>query len=489
MARIFLVVLFIATNEIIASVQLEAVIDLSHNWNFNPREPTLMSESFVAICRMSPVEIQITRLPGTNSISDVANLVEEVSRSKSPPQSIADRVAYWIVPAIGGLSLLTFLVWMLIGKMVQHKSAKSAVFHAIPYAVAVLVVSCPCAISLTVPMVQSIASNVAASHGLVLRSSDVITTARKVTHVVFDKTGTLTTKDMTIVHERYCSKSSKCTASLVLALTSHSLHPVSSAVATHLKGRGCEALKIKNVTTINGKGIEGNLEGCKVRLGSARWLGVEHHSIVQPLLLRKLTVLCVAQDNELIAVFGLQAAVRHDAAEIVARLKQRKIQVMMMSGDETGAVQKLAAELQIPQYWAKLMPQDKLRHVKELMRSKGNVVLFCGDGANDAAALAQASVGLHISNGSGITDTVTDAILTNASLSNITLLLDLSRDSFHQIIFGFAWSIIYNLFAIAFAAGLFIKIRLPPEYAGLGEAVSVLPVVIAPLSLRWKNYR
>ncbi|KAL8788866.1 MAG: hypothetical protein Q9195_007080 [Heterodermia aff. obscurata] len=440
--------------------------------------------------KSAAVAVRVSRLPGRNSISDIADVVEEVSRSKPRSQLIADEIACWVVPAIGILAVSTLLVWFLIGKLVRNQPAGSAILHAVPYAVSVLVVSCPCAIGLAVPIVQVVASNIAANHGLILKSSEVMTMARKVNHVVFDKTGTLTNKEMSVLDEHYCSKSKIFVAALTLALTSSSEHPVSSAVAKHLKCSSLQAVHVTNLATIAGKGIKGMLNGQSVRVGNPRWLGVEHFPLVQSVLYKNLTTMCVVQGDELVAVFGLHSAIRSDAAELIVKLKQRGIRVSIMSGDESGAVHRVATALQIPlrDTWSRCTPLEKQQHVKEFMQSQANTVLFCGDGANDAAALTQASVGLHVTNGVGFVDSTADAVITSSSLKSILLLLDLSWDCYFQILFGFSWSAFYNLFAIMLAAGLLIKIRLPPEYAGLGEMISVLPVVIVPLRLRWKKY-
>ena len=440
--------------------------------------------------KTTAVMIRVTRLPGANSISEVADMVDEISRSKPKSQRIADEVACWIVPAIGSLALLTFLIWILIGKLVRDESAGSAILHAVPYAVSVLVVSCPCAIGLAIPIVQVVAGNVAAKHGLVMRTPEVMTRARKVNHVIFDKTGTLTNNKLSVLNKHYCSQPPSFAAGLALALTRYSEHPVSSAIAEHLKCENVEPSPITDIEEIVGKGVKGMLNGQLVRIGSSGWLGVEKFAAVQLLLSKNLTVSCVTQGKNLIAVFGLQATIRPDAAELVVKLKERGVRISIMSGDEVGAVHKVAAELRIPlkDTWARCTPQEKQQHVKQLMQSQDDTVLFCGDGANDAAALSQASVGLHISNGAGFTDSAADAVITSNSLKGVLVLLNLSRHCFHQIVFGFSWSIFYNMFAIMLAAGLFIKVRLPPEYAGLGEAVSVLPVVIVPLRLKWKTY-
>ena len=434
------------------------------------------------------VTINATRLPGENTIDEIADMVEEVSRSKPRAQVIADRVARWVVPGIAALALLTLLVWIFIGVLVRGESIGLAILHAMPYAVSVLIVSCPCAIGLVIPILQVIAGTIAASYGVILRSAEVLTAARKVDHVVFDKTGTLTDRSLSVLSEQYCSDLPDFAASLVLALTSSSDHPVSSTVADYLQARGVSPVSVNDLETAIGRGVRGRVNDQIVRVGSARWLGVEHLALVQSLYSKNMTVLCAAHGTHLVAVFGLEAAVRHDAAEVVARLKGRGIQVSIMSGDETGAVLKVARELGIQETWARCTPKEKQQHVKKMMQSGGKTVLFCGDGINDAAALTQASVGLHMNGGADLTLSAADATLTGTSLKGVIVMIDLSRDCYYQIIFGFSWSAFYNIFAILFAAGAFIKIRLPPEYAGLGEAISVLPVILVPLRLRLNKY-
>jgi len=164
--------------------------------------------------------------------------------------------------------------------------------------------------------------------------------------------------------------------------------------------------------------------------------------------------------------------------------------VSILSGNETGAVEKVATELVIPHEDVKTRctPLEKQEHVEELMQSGNNTVIFCGDGINDEAALAQANVGLRINNGTRLMRNAGNAVLIEPSLSGILVLIDLSRHCHGQMVFNFAWAAFYNVFAILLAARAFIKIRLTPEYAGLGEAVSVLPVLFVPMHLRWRQY-
>ena len=446
-----------------------------------------------SVNRGDVVVVQVTRLPGDNTIDDIAGMVEEVTHSKTKVQQTADEAAKWIVPASATVAILTLMVWFTINTSYLHQSVSSAILNAIPYAISVLVVCCPCAVAFAVPMVLVIASGVGAKHGVIFRSAEAMRVAKGVTHVVFDKTGTLTQGCLSVVSEEYYSKTQTLSSALVVALTSQSDHPVSLAVSKYLQAAGAEradVADVADVTSIVGKGIQGTYNGQTVRIGSARWLRVEDLAPVRSLLSKDLTILCATQGDQLIAVFGLQAPLREDASTVVTNLVKRGIAVSIMSGDEIGAVHKVATKLGISHELvrARCTPREKQQHVKTLMQAANNTVLFCGDGVNDAAALSQASVGVHMNIGSRTEWTAGDAVLIRPSLLGILVLIDLSRDSCRQIVFNFVWAALYNLFAILFAAGAFVRVHLPPQYAGLGEAVSVLPVILVPLQLRWRSY-
>lgn len=436
------------------------------------------------------VLVQLTRLPGENTIDEITGIVEELTQSKLKTQQIADRVAGWIVPAVGMLAILTLVVWFAVGTLALNQSIGLAIRNAIPYVISVLVVTCPCALGLAVPMVLIVASRIGIKKGIVFKSAEAMKVAKDVTHVVFDKTGTLTETRLSVVSEEYWSESRSLTTAIVLALTRHSEHPVSSAVSKHLEAAGLEPAPISKVTSVVGNGLEGTWNGQIVQIGNARWLGVETSPPVQSLLSKNLTVLCVAQGGRLVAIYGLEAALRNDACSVVATLMERGISVSILSGDEIGSVQKVAAELKVPhdQIKARCTPLQKQQHVKELMQVHKDTVLFCGDGINDAAALAQASLGLLMHNDRGLVHNAADAMLMTPSLSGLLVLINLSRHSYRQVIFNLSWALVYNVVAILLAAGAFIKVRLPPEYAGLGEAVSVIPIILVPLHLQWRNY-
>lgn len=435
------------------------------------------------------VLVRLVRLPGSNTIDEIANMVDEVNFSKPKIQEMADKFAGYFVPAIGLIALITLCIWLAVAISVRHETTRAAILTALPYAISVLVVSCPCAIGLAVPMVMVIASGVVAKRGVVIKSADAFQIARSVTHVVFDKTGTLTDSHLGVSTEKYMGEPPSFTASLILGLTAESQHPVASTVAKHIGATGFEPAIVEHIRTVVGKGIVGIFNGEVIRIGNSGWVGAENHSSVRSLLSQGYTVSCVTKGSELLAVFGLAAALRDNASVVVSELLRRNIEVSIVSGDDTGAVHQAAHALDVPlrNTKARCSPAEKQRYVKLLMQDPKNMVLFCGDGINDATAIAQAHVGVYISSTSGVAQTAADVVLMRPSLVGIITLLDLSRDASRRIFFNFAWSALYNVIAILFASGAFVNVRLPPEYAGLGEAISVLPVVLVALLLRWRR--
>ncbi len=434
--------------------------------------------------------VKLTRLPGENTVSEVANMVDEAKFSKAKIQEIADRVAGYFVPVIIALTLAVFTIWILIGKLGRDNSSGMSVVNALTYAIAVLVVSCPCAIGLAVPMVIVVAGGVAAEHGIVFKSAQAIETACRVSHVVFDKTGTLTNgKPSIAVEEYFPSESRLLNQSIILGLISSSKHPVSSVLTGYLKAKSVIPAIFGDVNSITGMGIEGVYDKTTVRGGSPRWLHVEDHPIVQMILARGLTAFCVVVDSDLISAFGLEDTVRTDTFSVISALRSRGLAISIVSGDHLAAVRSVAARLGVEEENTKsqCLPADKQRFVKTL-NDRGDTVLFCGDGTNDSVALAQAAVGVYVNEGTDAARSAADVVLMRPSLTGIPVVLEIAKAAHRRIILNFAWSFIYNILAILLAGGAFVRARVPPAYAGLGEVVSVLPVVLIALQLKWAKF-
>ncbi|KAI2617046.1 heavy metal translocatin [Hypomontagnella submonticulosa] len=449
------------------------------------------------------ITARLTRLPGENTISIIAGMVDDAKLSKPKIQDLADRVASFFVPVVISLTIIVFIAWIGVGVRNQGKSGSEAVTQAITYAITVLIVSCPCAIGLAVPMVIVIACGAAAEKGLIFKASEAVEIAHKTSHVVFDKTGTLTEGKLSVVSEVYPSTESQIVAPQALGLLVDVNHPVASAVVSRLRSHEFVwAVKVDDVKSLPGKGVQGHFEGAFIQAGNSRWLGIETHPLVQEVLSQGHTAFCVTIDSELKAVFGLTDSVRADAASTVAELKRRNIAVSMLSGDDDGAVQAVASSVGIAPENAisRCSPADKRAYIQKLLESQTGtdnkkqqpVVVFVGDGTNDAVALAQATIGVHVNSGTDVAQSAADVVLMRPTLGGILAMIDVSRAAIRRVAFNFGWSAVYNLFAVLLAAGAFVgagnggaDVRIPPEFAGLGELVSVLPVIVVAVSLRW----
>ncbi|KAI0731090.1 heavy metal translocatin [Earliella scabrosa] len=437
----------------------------------------------------STLFVKVTRLPGENTISDIAAMVDDARFSRARVQEVVDWVCGWFVPVVLVLASVTFAVWMAVGVAVRHQSKGEAAVAALTYAISVLAVSCPCAIGLAVPMVILIAGGVGAKLGLVFKAAATIEQARKVSHVVLDKTGTVTQGKLSVVSRFVDDAAGFDVPAAVSELVATSRHPVARAVAADLDTCTIGQPSVDDVEMVIGKGMQGTLLGQPLRGGSAHWLGLEAHASVQPLLAQGLTTFCVVHGDHLIVAFGLSDTLRPEAHSVIQALTTRKIGVSILSGDHPSAVFATAASLGIPaeRVRAGCLPADKQAYIKELA-AQGETVLFCGDGTNDAVALAQAAIGVHIHTGDGAgvaASTAAEVVLTHPSLAGILTLLELSDAVARRIALNFAWSFVYNLFAVLLAAGAFVRVRISPAYAGLGEIVSVLPVVVVALQLKW----
>jgi len=440
--------------------------------------------------------VRLTRIPDDNTISTIAGMVDEAKLSKPKIQEIADQVASYFVPVVIASTIVVFCIWVAIGITVQSKSGSDTTIQAITYAITVLIVSCPCAIGLAVPMVIVVATGVAAERGVIFKSADAIEVAYKTSHVVFDKTGTLTRGKLTVAREHYPSASPN-TKALLLGLIGSSKHPVSVAVANHLEMDGITAATAIEPKSLVGKGVEGTFAGRTLRAGNSRWLDVSNDVLVQSVLSQGYTAFCFTVDGSLGAVFGLEDSLRDDALSTINKLQQDGISVHVLSGDDDGAVRAVASQLNIPDsdVRSRCAPADKQTYIKNLIATSDShgpgkkaiqpVVIFCGDGTNDAIALAQATIGVHMNEGTDVAKSAADVVLMRPSLSGILTAIDISRKSIHRIAFNFGWSFVYNVFAILLAAGAFVQARIPPQFAGLGELVSVLPVVAAGILLKW----
>ncbi|KAF8270445.1 hypothetical protein EI94DRAFT_769256 [Lactarius quietus] len=420
----------------------------------------------------SPVDMKVVRVPAENTIADISALVTRLQEAHLPIQDLADRAASWLAPVILVVAVFVLVVWIIVGLRVRNENFNHAGLAALRYTIAVLVVSCPCAIVLCVPMVIVITGAVAAREGVLFKTAIAAQYAKDTTIAVFDKTGTLTLGQMAVVDLHIMRQDAM---GKILALVSESSHPVAQSIAKYLRSTypHCDAPSLDKVQSILGKGLEvTTLDGVLIRGGSPSWLGLQADPLYSIMMAKALTMFAVTFDGELVAFFGLADLPRPSARAAVEVLQSQGIQVHIVSGDAAPVVRALAEQLDIPLERAhgECLPEVKVAHVRELQAAGGRV-LFIGDGTNDTPALAAADVSVAMGGGTDVARDAADIVFLAPDLARaLSVLLRLSHGAVQRVYANFIWSFVYNLFAVLLAAGAFVKVRIAPEYAGLARS-------------------
>ncbi|KAJ8098293.1 hypothetical protein POJ06DRAFT_200727 [Lipomyces tetrasporus] len=441
------------------------------------------------------VVFRATRLVPENSVSNIKSLVDSVTSFRTRTSDIVELVAKYLVPVMICVSCIVFMIWTLVGTQVRHQSAGVAASTAITYSVGTLAVSCPCALVLVIPLVLSM--GVAAgkrSYGILLKSAGPTTIASKVKHVVFDKTGTLTSDELSVQYCWFNEETEYPVRDIIRAIVSENRHPISRAVGAFLNKFGDTMAKVGETENIIGSGMKTTYKpetgkSVTILCGKPAFVGISSDETrVAQLCDSGLTLFCVAaKDGPILCIMGISSTIRDSCRPVLDILHARGITVHVLSGDTRPAVEKLCRDLGISHYQAETSPEGKNEYIESL-KSSGSKVLFCGDGANDAIALAQADIGVSMTT-DGITLAAADACILSGEVAGVVKLLDLSNQINHRVIIGVAWACIYNLFAVLIVSGAFVKVRIGPGWAGVSEVISIVPVFAIAISLKLTGWR
>ncbi|KAL1879489.1 hypothetical protein Plec18167_003946 [Paecilomyces lecythidis] len=442
------------------------------------------------------IEYRVTRLISENTLSIVKNLVTSATSSRTKTQERADLLASYLTPAILVAAAIDFLIWVLVDVFVRKWAGTLASINALTFAISVLAISCPCALALAVPTILTVSSSVGIGKGVIFKSGAALEAGEKINHAVFDKTGTLTTGKLAVLKEVYPVSHPGVAQSevrrMTVMVTQGNKHPVSQAVHEYIESTIPVNENIKPSSpakVIVGKGVELTIEDGILRGGSPAWLGLKDHPAVKEMIDSSLTVFCLTKNNTLLAIYGLSGTIRPEAAEVLNQLRSKKITLHLLSGDNAPSVSRVASTLGLDRQnvHSNCQPEDKATYIRKLQSSDPKTkVCFIGDGTNDAPALSQADLGICMSNAAGIAVDAADVGILKDSLHGLVLFLDLSKRATRRIRLNLVWAVIYNVFAVLFAAGVFeaVGFRIQPSYAGVGEMVSLLPVIGISLSLR-----
>jgi Cu2+-exporting ATPase len=424
------------------------------------------------------VEVKAT---GADSfLSQVVELVREAEDSKSKTQNLANRAAAWLtaIALVGGA--VTFVAWYWIGE-------ESSAF-ALSRAVTVMVITCPHALGLAIPLVVAISTSIGATNGLLIRSRDAFENARDLDAVIFDKTGTLTLGKFGVTDVvAFAGTSDDEVLALAAAVEAYSEHPVAAGIVASARERDLDLPRVEEFSMVPGTGAQGIVDGRSVAVVSpghlkAEGLSIPDLSALQEFSKRGRTVVFVLVDGVVSGLLALADIVRPESADAIARLKEMGVEPMMLTGDNEQVAQRVAEELGIERFYAEVLPQEKVSTVKEV-QSQGRTVAMTGDGVNDAPALAQADVGIAVGAGTDVAIETADIVLVRSNPRDVANVVALSKATYRKMRQNLAWATGYNVLAIPLAAGVLYSygILLSPA---LGAALMSLSTVIVAANAR-----
>jgi Cu+-exporting ATPase len=403
-------------------------------------------------------------------LARIVKLVSEAQRSRAPIQRLADVVSGWFVPIVLLAAVIAFAGWMLWGPEPAFENALMA-------AVAVLIIACPCALGLATPMSIMVGVGRGAAAGVLIRNAEALERLEKIDTLVIDKTGTLTVGRPDIAEVTGGLE----TLRLAAALERHSEHPIGRAIVEFARERRLDTATVSDFRSHAGRGVSGVIDGKRVLLGNARLLrenGVDLGTFERPVML--------AVEGKLAGTISLDDPIKPTTAAALAALRARKIEIVMLTGDNKRSAERVAKALGLTRVEAEVLPEDKGRIVKEL-RDRGRVVAMAGDGINDAPALAAADVGIAMGTGTDIAIESAGVTLVKGDLMGIVRAVELSHATMQNIRQNLFFAFVYNAAGIPLAGGALYSLAgltLSPMFAAAAMALSSVSVIGNALRLR-----
>ena len=392
------------------------------------------------------VTVSVEKTGEDSYLNKVITLVKEAQKSKSKTQRLADKAAFvlTIVALVAGFA--TFFAWYYI--------AERELVFAIERMVTVMVISCPHALGLAIPLVVAISTAISAKNGLLIRNRSSFELARKVDVILFDKTGTLTTGVFGVTKVASMDKNwdEKKILTWAASMERNSEHPLAGGILKKAKEENIELLKAENFENITGQGIKASIEGKEVVMAGPKYL--ENNKIhVETKYDGVETVIYLVVDGEVKGYLAMADVVRPESKEAVKILHENNIEVFMVTGDNEMVAKAVSDELGIEGYFANVLPEEKQEKIKELQK-KGKIVAMTGDGVNDAPALAQADVGIAVGSGTDVAAETADIILVNSNPKDIVNLILFGKATYRKMVQNLIWATGYNVIAIPLAAGV-----------------------------------
>ena len=432
------------------------------------------------------VRIKATEVGEDTAISRIIALVEEASSSKAPIAKMADKVAGVFVPIVMGIALITFIVWLALGYDFSF---------ALNCAIAVLVISCPCSLGLATPVAIMVGTGKGAENGILIKSADALETTHSIDTVVLDKTRTVTEGKPVVTDILAFDTDENEFLKLAAGVESASEHPLAEAIVEKAKEKNLEIVSPTEFQAISGRGIVASVSGSKIIAGNEQAIKEQYGNSENfmevfkkgnELASQGKTPMYFGKDGKLLGIIAVADTIKKDSKEAIQALKNRNIDVVLLTGDHKNTAMAIAKEAGIKKVIAEVLPTDKEEHIRELMEA-GHKVAMVGDGINDSPALARADVGIAIGAGTDIAIESADIVLMHSSLKDVATAIDLSKAVIRNIKQNLFWAFFYNSIGIPLAAGVFylsLGWKLSPMFGAAAMGMSSVCVVSNALRLR-----
>lgn len=425
--------------------------------------------------------IEVTKVGGDTTLAGIMKLVEDAQASKSKTQVLADKAAYYLTFIAIGAALATWVGWWIAG---------AEAGFILERVVTVLVIACPHALGLAIPLVTAISTTKAAKNGLLVRERMALESARNIDVVLFDKTGTLTKGEQGVVD--IAAKNISRTLSLAAAVERESEHPIAKAIFQYAHDQNVPEIHATDFSALSGRGVRANVDGKTVNIGGPRLL--EKLSIKLDDQLQAATdkasrdgktVVYVVEENTILGAIMLADVIRDESREAVEKLHNMGKRVAMLTGDSKGVAAWVSGELGITEYFAEVLPEHKAETVKRL-QDDGSRVAMVGDGVNDAPALTQADIGIAIGAGTDVAIESAGIVLASSDPRGVAKIVNLSKRTYSKMIQNLAWATGYNALAIPLAAGVTASFGfvLSPALGAVLMSLSTIIVAINAQFLR-----
>lgn len=426
----------------------------------------------------SSIKVEVQQVGEEAYLNKVINMVREAQSEKSKTQHLADRIAFWLTLIALTIGFGTLATWLVIGKPFVFALERMA---------SVMVITCPHALGLAVPLVVAISTSVSAKNGLLIRNRTAFENSRKISLLVFDKTGTLTKGNFAVT--RYGSFSDDYDdnkiLSLAASLESESEHPLGEGIIKKAEEEEVDIHEPEDFDSITGKGIEGKVDGKNIKIVSPGYLDENNMEIPEDIEdeNERETLVFVIAENKPVGYIAMADEIREESYDAIKTLKKNNIKLYMMTGDNEKVAKSVSEELGLDNYISGLLPDQKLEKIKELQKD-GEFVAMTGDGINDAPALATADVGIAVGSGTDVAAETADIILVNSNPNDIASLVVFGKETYKKMIQNFIWATAYNVVAIPLAAGVLFSAGIMISPA-LGAVLMSLSTVIVAINAQF----